>query len=184
LSSLGIWHRQDGRVFSSTHRPHLFLLEAEWTSGLLKADESIRSLENSQGSYRESNSGPLVLWRSASKTAAPLAPECKLWCATTAGTRPEYRKCNITKDKAFRSRDNARQLPFIFVVKCVLADVSVYHRDVSCVFILKYYLIALVTSCKTTLCDSPEERTVYYNVLCVRVCVIITGSVEYMLAEL
>jgi len=38
-----------------------FLLEAEWTPGLLPAGRSIVSLENFRGPYRKSNPEPPVL---------------------------------------------------------------------------------------------------------------------------
>jgi hypothetical protein len=50
-----IWHNCGRRFFNSTHqlqfttkeiRWYSFLLEAEWTLGLLNADRRIRSLEN------------------------------------------------------------------------------------------------------------------------------------------
>jgi hypothetical protein len=57
-----IRHNYDGTVVSSTLRPHFmpketlwysFLLEAEWTPGLLFGDRRDRSLGDSQGPYRE-----------------------------------------------------------------------------------------------------------------------------------
>jgi hypothetical protein len=42
-----------------------FLLEAEWTPGLLNADRSNRSLDNFQGPYRESKPKTPVLWNTA-----------------------------------------------------------------------------------------------------------------------
>ena len=50
-----------------------FLLQAEWTSGLLHAYRNTKSLKNFQGPYRESKLGPLFVWCSAS-IAAPFAP--------------------------------------------------------------------------------------------------------------
>jgi hypothetical protein len=59
------------RVVSSTHRPHFtpkdipwhsFLLVAEWTPGLLNADQTGRP-ENFQGPHRESKPGPPISWR-------------------------------------------------------------------------------------------------------------------------
>ena len=43
-----------------------FLLEAEWTTGLLNADRRITSLENFQGFHQKSNPGRPILWRNAS----------------------------------------------------------------------------------------------------------------------
>jgi hypothetical protein len=45
-----------------------FMLNTEWTPGLLNADRWMGALENVKGFYRESNPGPPVLWRSASIT--------------------------------------------------------------------------------------------------------------------
>jgi hypothetical protein len=42
-----------------------FLLNSEWTLGLLDADRRNRSLENFQGTRRESKSESPCLWRSA-----------------------------------------------------------------------------------------------------------------------
>jgi hypothetical protein len=62
-----IGQKQDGRVVSSTRRSHFipkeipwysFLLEAEWTPGLLSAYGMVRSRDNFQGPHRESNPGP------------------------------------------------------------------------------------------------------------------------------
>jgi len=88
---------KDGRVVSSTRRPHFtpkniprysFLLEDECTPGLLNADRRNRSLENFQGPCWESNPEPPILYRSAS-------PNCRvhliavfslvimsIWCRT------------------------------------------------------------------------------------------------------
>jgi hypothetical protein len=60
-----IRHDYDDRVVSFTRRPHFtleeipwysFLLEAEWTPGLLNANRTKRRLENFQRPYRRSNS--------------------------------------------------------------------------------------------------------------------------------
>ena len=77
-----IRHNQDSRVVSCTRRPRFtpkeiprypFLLEAEWTPGLLKADVKIRSFRSFQEPRRESNTGRL-LWRSASTNCATVRP--------------------------------------------------------------------------------------------------------------
>jgi hypothetical protein len=61
------------------HRPHFtlkeipwysFLLEAEWTAGLLNADRRNRLLENLHAPYRESNPELPFLWRGASTNSA------------------------------------------------------------------------------------------------------------------
>ena len=55
-----------GRNLSPKNIPwYSFLLEAEWTPRLLNADKRMSTLENFQGTYRESKSEPPVLWRSA-----------------------------------------------------------------------------------------------------------------------
>ena len=70
-----IRHNQDRRTVSCTRRPiftpkkipwYSFLLQAEWTPGLLNADRRITSLEHFHGSHREPNTEPPVLWRSVS----------------------------------------------------------------------------------------------------------------------
>jgi len=43
-----------------------FLLEAEWTPGILNVDRRNRLLEKFQGPYQELNSEPPVSWHSAS----------------------------------------------------------------------------------------------------------------------
>jgi hypothetical protein len=72
---LDIRHNQDGRVASSKRRLHFtrkkipwysFLLQAEWTPGLLNANRRNRSFENFEGLYWYSNPEPPVLWHSAS----------------------------------------------------------------------------------------------------------------------
>ena len=62
-----IRHNYDGRVVSSTRRPHFapkeipwysFLLEPEWTQELLNADRRNILLKNFQAPYRESKPVP------------------------------------------------------------------------------------------------------------------------------
>jgi hypothetical protein len=71
-----LWHSaQLGRLSCQLHTPaplypneiswYWFLLEAEWTPGLLSAVRRNRSLENLRGPYGESQTEPPVLWRSA-----------------------------------------------------------------------------------------------------------------------
>jgi len=59
-----IWHSWDGTIFSSTHHLFItlqeipwysFLLEAEWTLGILNVNRRNRSLENFQGPYQAFN---------------------------------------------------------------------------------------------------------------------------------
>ena len=70
-----IRHKYNGRFVRSTRRPHFtpkeipwysFLIEAEWTLGLLNANRRRRALENFQETYRETKPEPYVLWCSAS----------------------------------------------------------------------------------------------------------------------
>jgi len=42
-----------------------FLLQAEWTAGLLSAERRNRSPEDFQGPYRKSNPEIFILWRNA-----------------------------------------------------------------------------------------------------------------------
>jgi hypothetical protein len=51
-----------------------FLLEAEWTPGVLNDDRGIRGVTIFQGLYRERNRELLVLWRSASTSCTPPLP--------------------------------------------------------------------------------------------------------------
>jgi len=55
-----------------------FLVEAEWTSGLLNSDGWNRPFENSQGPYRESNPEPPFLWRSASTNCVTVLYHSKI----------------------------------------------------------------------------------------------------------
>ena len=58
-----------------------FLLEAEWTPGLLSADRSNRSVDNFQGPYRKSKPKTPLLWSTAQisrKAIIAICSSCKV----------------------------------------------------------------------------------------------------------
>jgi len=74
-------HYQDVTVVSYTLRPHFtpkeiprysFLLQAEWTPGLLKVDRRNRSIVNFKRPYRESNPEPLSSYAMSQPPASSL----------------------------------------------------------------------------------------------------------------
>ena len=120
---------QNGRAVSSKCRPHFtpkdilwysFLSEAEWTPGQLNADRRMRTLESFQGTYRESNTEPPVLWRSAfnqlrhlfnfNTLIVKLFVKCSL-------ARPQHAIC---RDMSHTNCASAGNL--VFVVHCSLTE--------------------------------------------------------------
>jgi hypothetical protein len=93
-----------GHILPPKESPrYSFLLEAEWTPGLLNAHRRNRTIENFEGTYPESNPEPPVFWRSAiciyveqAKTVSPARQSSDpLSIQETATKTVRQSQCNV-----------------------------------------------------------------------------------------